>query len=203
MTMQDQLKLLEDHVCHLASDPNFIHHEWFVEHHLKIVEVMANELCDLYPQACRDSILAMVWLHDLGKILTNKNVPREQESEIMVAESRKLLEKLNFTGDFIEKVLRDLTLFEQSSTIDLSRENIEIQIAVTADGGSHFVGPFMSIHWYECPYKGIPGLIEADEKKALKDWHHKIILPEARQAFEARFKQIMQQDKPYFTKAEK
>lgn len=85
------LTQLEAHVTQLANEPRFIHHTWFIDHHLKIIEQLVNELCDLYPHANRTVCLAMVWLHDLGKIITNKQKPREEEDRITLEESEKLL----------------------------------------------------------------------------------------------------------------
>lgn len=42
--------------------------DWFLPHHLKVVEKYANWLCDLKPDADRDVVALGVWFHDLGRL---------------------------------------------------------------------------------------------------------------------------------------
>lgn len=90
---------------------SFIHHEWFVEHHLQIVESLANELCDLYPNADRHIVFAMVWLHDFCKILTRKTLPREAEDQLTFLESQILMQDLGFPVEFSSTVVENLKIF--------------------------------------------------------------------------------------------
>jgi hypothetical protein len=192
--MKEKISALEQYITKLSADEGFIHHKWFIEHHLKIVEQLVNELCDLYPKADRDICLAMVWLHDLGKILTSKKLSKEEETRLTVAESRKLLAQLGFGESFIQKVVSDLEVFDQSAKHDLSKENIEIQIVSSADGCSHYIGPFMSIYWHENPGVDIATQVYEGGRKAKKDWERKITLPEARRFIEPRIQQIFEHD---------
>lgn len=188
------LQALEAHVCSKANDPAFIHHKWFVQHHLKIIEQLVNELCDLYPAARRDCVMAMVWLHDYGKILTNKQLSRDDENNVTYNEGRRVMADIGFPADYIDKVVADLRTFEQHKARDLSKENIEVQIASTADGCAHLVGPFFALHWYENASQTVEALVKENIRKATKDWQNKIILPEARQAFEPRLKLLLEFD---------
>lgn len=192
--MQEQIENLRKYIASLSADPGFIHYKWFVVHHLDIVAQLADELCDLYPKADRNVVQAMVWLHDLGKILTSMTLPRDEEDRITQSESAKLLQQLGFAEDFIAKVVANLATYETYGERDPAKENIEVDILSSADACSHYVGPFMSLYWYENPDQGVDQLVQSGMKKAQKDWQHKRILPEARAAFQRRLDQIAEHD---------
>lgn len=62
--MQERIEEFKKHVRELSANPDFIYHEWFVTYHLELVERIALELLDKYPEAGRDVVLVMVWMHD-------------------------------------------------------------------------------------------------------------------------------------------
>jgi hypothetical protein len=126
----------------------------------------------------------------LGKIITNKQVPRHEEPAITQTESYKLLCDFGFDEKFATTVKNYLADFESD---DLSAQNIpiEVKIVSSADGCSHFVGPFYALYWYENPQLSVDELIESNYKKLHKDWDRKIVLPEAKKAFDTYYQHML------------
>jgi hypothetical protein len=188
--MQPQIEALKKHIREIASDESFVHHKWFVKWHLEIVERLALELCEHYPQVNRDLITVMAWMHDYGKILDFDN----QYAVTLVAGREKLVE-LGFSSEFAGSVIANIELLDKKETVDLRAAPIEVQIVSSADGCSHMVGPFMYLFWHEATDQLFAGktleeLMQLDIKKAEKDWNRKIVLPEARTAFQKYFEVI-------------
>ena len=64
---------IEKEARRAASDPSFIHHEWYIEHHLDYVMAIANALLDSDKPEDQQLILDMVWMHDYPKMLGDKD----------------------------------------------------------------------------------------------------------------------------------
>lgn len=186
--MEEKIQAFKDHVNECSANPNFVHHLWFVEWHLKVVEKIALELLDHYPAADRDLVMVMVWLHDYGKTI---DFPNQYRTTLI--EGRKKLTELGFEKSFVEKAVEYIEILDKKMEIDIYEAPLEVQIVSSADGCSHLTGPFMSAWWRENPQKSVEELLRDNQRKAEKDWTRKITLPEARKAFEARYKYIMEQ----------
>ncbi len=162
------------------TNPDFTYHEWMFEHHLEIVHRIAIELCDIYTEADREVVEALVWFHDFGKSIDEAN-----EYETTLREGPKAMNEIGFGEEFIQKVLEYWELMEQKNEIDIRTCPIETQIVSTADGCSHFVGMFYA------SYFGDGDTVEVTKQhlreKIEQDWNRKIVLPEARTAFETRY----------------
>lgn len=168
-------------VIKASENPNFIHHPWFVEYHLKIVEQIALELLEHYPEADADAVRTLVWLHDYGKALNF-----DKQYEMTLSEGPKALEQAGFDEAFIEKVMDYMETIDKKMEVDLNAAPIEVKIVSSADGCSHLVGPFLNLWWWENAKKDFKELMADNVYKINKDWTRKIVLPEARAAFEAR-----------------
>ena len=185
-TQEARLEQLQFVVREAAARPDFVHHIWFSQWHLEIVERIALELLAVYPQANRTMVLAMVWLHDYGKII---NFDRQYDREYIDA-GRDVLIKLGFDKSFAASVADNIAHADTKSQLD--KASIEVQILSTADGCSHLVGPFVELYWWENPGLSPSELLQRNITKLTTDWQKKIVLPEARSAFEARHKAAME-----------
>lgn len=178
--MEEKIAAFRAHVTELAANPDFVHHKWFVEWHLKLVERIAMELCDHYPKVDRNLLTVMAWLHDYGKML---DFDRQYERDLL-DKGRDELIKLGFDQAFANQAADYVALGDKKTDIDLRQAPIEVQILSSSDGGAHLIGPFFELHWYENPELSVEELLERSVNKLNKDWDKKIVLPEARKAFE-------------------
>lgn len=179
--MRKQIDSFVAHVTKESANPRFIHHKWFVEYHLKIVEKIAFELCDIHEEADRDFVQLLVWLHDYGKILDFDN-----QYEVTLTAGKEQLNKLGFDEKVVEKAINSIEVIDRKDWEELNLADIEIKIVSSADAASHHTGPFMSLWWYENASKDYRELMKDNIMKSDKDWVRKMVLPEAREAFELR-----------------
>lgn len=190
--MHELVATFRQHVTEAAANPAFLHHKWFVEWHLEIVQKIADELCEQYPDTDKDFVELLVWLHDYGKIL-------DFEHEYSMSDaSRQKLTEIGFTPDVVERAVSYIEILDKKLEIDLRTAPIEVQIVSSADGCAHMTGPFMYVFWHEAtdktfPHKTLDELMALNLKKLHKDWNHKIVLPEARNAFKDRYTYLCQQ----------
>jgi hypothetical protein len=183
------VQAFRSHAIRLAEHPGFVHRSWYVEYHLEIVEQIALELADIYPEADKNFVLVLVWLHDYGKF-----IDREREHELTLTEGRRALIDIGFTPDFTDKAVKYIRMLDNSRKIDLRKAPIEVRIVSSADGSAHFVGPFFQIWLWEHPERPLRQLLEENRRKAEKDWTRKIVLPEARAAIESRYRTVREQN---------
>lgn len=179
--MNEQIEKFRNIVIENFSRKTFKYHEWMVDYHLKIVERIAMELCDMYPEADRNLVQALVWFHDFGKPFNEEN-----ERVVTLTEGPKVMSECGFTQEFIDTVVGCWQLMEQKNEIDIRTTPIETQIVSSADGASHFTGVFYPSYFNE----------DGDDfattqkhlaEKITKDWERKIVLPEVQKAFENRY----------------
>jgi hypothetical protein len=175
---------IKRNVIQIAEDPIFIHHLWYVTHHLTIVESISLELCDRYPNADVDLVLLLVWMHDYEKI-TRQVSPESKISE------QDFLTQFGISSERIQQVLNSIEIIDRKNPEELCTAPIEIQILSSADGASHLVGSFFSIYWWENPTLSIEELRSRNLKKLTTDWERKIVLPEVKKAFESQYLHLL------------
>lgn len=186
--MHERISAFENHVREAASNPAFVHHEWFVQYHLELVARIALELLECYPAADRDCVSVLVWLHDYGKILDFDN----QYNATLTA-GRKRLSRIGFEPEFIDTVLSNAEMLDRKMDMDLHEAPLEVQIVSSADGAAHHVGPFMPEFWRENAGWSVEELMEGQRRKTMKDWDRKMVLSEVRAAFEWRHRAALEQ----------
>jgi hypothetical protein len=171
-----------------ASKPNFRHHEWYVRYHLELVEQIAAELTLRHPEADTDLVRVLVWLHDYGKTLDTAD-----EHEATLSAGRAQLHAVGFDPTFADQAIAYVELLDRKVDIDLTEAPIEVRIVSTADGCSHLVGPFFHLWWQEHADRPFEQLMADNRRKLHQDWTRKIVLPEARAAFEPRYRLLQEQ----------
>ena len=178
--MQDKIEKFKEIVIQNFSRADFEYHEWMVDYHLKIVERIAMELCDIYPDANRDIVQVLVWFHDFGKPFDD-----EKEREITLDKGSQALIDCGFEQDFIDKVVELWKLMEKKNEIDLHEAPIETKIISSADGASHFVGIFYPSYFGDGD--DFTTTQNKLKEKIRVDWERKMVLPEVKKAFADRY----------------
>ncbi len=185
----DKIKELKNTVKKLSSKKSFIHNKWYYKNHLLVVEKFCKELCLIYKDVNKSDVEALVWLHDLGKIMS-----AEDPDSATLTEGRKLLKTIGYDKSDIERIINYCNLIDSLDSFE--NAPLEVKILSSADGGSHFFGPFFELFMYENPKEKLALLYEKQIKKALKDFNKKIVLPEVRYFVLPRFKLILEQNDP-------
>ena len=80
---QQNLDVFKQTVIENCKNPSFRFKDWFAKDHLMIVEKIAMELCDIYTNADRDAVFALVWLHDFGKPIDEKRKEKLLEQKVL------------------------------------------------------------------------------------------------------------------------
>ena len=159
-----------------------------MKYHLEIVLQISLELCEIYKNADKDLVEAIVWIHDYAKMLDF-----DYDDEMLMTEGYKALKIVGFEENFIKKVMEYTRVLEKKMEVDLNTAPIEVKIVSSADGASHLVGPFYYLWWYENPEKPYEELMEDNRRKADKDWKRKIVLPEVKKVFKQRHRFQLEQ----------
>ena len=187
--MQEQIKSLEKEIQRLCENKEFKHHEWYFPYHLQILSLLCEKVLNMYPTADKYIVRILVWVHDLGKIVSAEN-----PDAATLTEGKILLQRLNFEEDVITRVLDYCELLDTAT--DFITTPLEVQILSSADGASHFIGPFYGIYCYENPHnlKSFDKIMASNIKKANKDWQKKIVLSEVQEMIRTRYDFVIEQN---------
>lgn len=176
--MDELLNQLRMFVTEKASNPDFIHHTWFVKWHLEIVETLSKDMTKFYPDADETTLIALGWMHDYGKIVDYDN----QYDHKYVEEGRIAMIKLGFNEVFATKIAESIKLFDAKN--HLENESIEIRIVSSADACSHLNGPFISLYWHENPDRPFEEIMIENVRKLGDEWQLKVTIPEAIKSYQ-------------------
>jgi putative nucleotidyltransferase with HDIG domain len=187
VTFQSQINTFKNIVIKNSDNRNFAYQEWFIADHLLIVEKIAMELCDKYPEADREVVQALVWFHDFGKPIDEEN-----EYEVTKTKGVEAMGEVGFPEEFIQKVLGFWLIMEKKNELDMAKQAIEVKIISTADGASHFVGKFYPSYFGDIPKESLESIQAKLKLKIDQDWNRKIVLPEVKEAFKERYNMAME-----------
>lgn len=185
--LKNKLSEFKQIVTKNCKNENFEYKEWFIPDHLEIVEKIAMELCDIYKEADRDVVNALVWFHDFGKSIDAKN-----EREVTKEKGIEAMRLVGLDEIFINKVYESWLRMEMKNEIDISKEPIEVQIVSTADGASHFVGKFYSTYFMDDKNESMNELEKRISDKIKQDWERKIVIPEVKKSFNDRYHRALE-----------
>jgi hypothetical protein len=183
--MEDLLDKLRTFISEKATNPNFVHHKWFVKWHLEIVETLSKDLAKYYPDADLDTLIALSWMHDYGKIIDYDT----QYDHAHIEAGRQEMIHLGFDEAFATKIADYIKIYDKKD--HLENECVEIRIVSSADACSHLVGPFVSIYWYENPDTPFEDLMKENIRKFGDEWETKVTIPEAIQAYQQLHDDVM------------
>ena len=143
-----------------ASDPSFVHHEWYIEHHLDYVKAIAHNLLKSSDPEDRQLIDDMVWMHDYPKMMSDK------ENFSLVED---LVSKHRSPG-YTKRLMNQLRNMEAIKSKTWNGKTTTIAAVMsTADALAHYYGPFWQIYHDENPDTPIEELKQKNAEKLEKD----------------------------------
>ena len=143
-----------------ASDPSFIHHEWYIEHHLDYVMAIAKAIVNSDEPEDQQLIHDMVWMHDYPKMMGDK-----ENFELV----RKLVSK-HRSERYTERLMNQLRWMEEIKSKTWNGRTTTIAAVMsTADALAHYYGPFWQIYHDENPDTPIEELKQKNAEKLEKD----------------------------------
>lgn len=180
--MRPGIDTLKKRITEIAAMPDFVHREWYVKWHLQVVERLALELCEHYPQADKEVVEILAWLHDYGMMVDPDN-----EFMMMQIAGRELLVEVGLPSEMVAKATEALAAINKQDT-DPRAVPVEAQILVCADSCSRLIGPYYRIFWNDALDKTYAGKTleernRIDLASIEADWK-RVTLPVARAAFQ-------------------
>lgn len=145
-----------------ATDPSFVHHEWYVKHHLDYVMAIAHALKPRAQPDEKEIINHMVWMHDYPKMMGDKE-NFELVRELVAKHKGKAY------ADELVGYLEDMEMIKSVDSMYGVETTIFALIMSTADALAHYYGPFFQIYHDENPDTPIEELKQKNAEKLEKD----------------------------------
>jgi hypothetical protein len=73
------------------------------------------------------------------------------ERDVALLEGGQRLVEIGFSDDFVRHAVEHSRTLDAYVELDLTEAALEVQIVSSADGCSHFIGPFLQLWWWEHP----------------------------------------------------
>lgn len=175
-------------VVESCSRQDFEYREWFVAYHLRMVEDLALKFVTAYPEADRNLVHALVWVHDYSKPFAKT---KEEEKITLIPMVRDVLVDIGFENSFVDRVVAGLIEIESKDDVSLENASIEAKIISSADGASHFFGPFFFSYFRDSTDESITDTMQRIAQKAQRDWNRKIVLLEGRELVKPRYEILL------------
>lgn len=153
------------------------------------MEEVTLELIEKYPEVDKDLMRVLVWVHDYSKPF---KPDKREEKESLFSMVREVLRELEFEMSFVERVVSVLAEVESKDTTRIEDTSIEAQILSSADGASHFIGPFFFSYFRNDSHEHINDTMKRVREKAVRDWEKKVVLPGARELIRVRYEILME-----------
>jgi hypothetical protein len=147
------------------------HKDWYVEHHLKVVEAIVDDLSSKYG-GDPNMLKLMVYTHDLAKALNNETKTHYQTIE-------PILKNMGFSNELIKELSKNLELMDKVKTEKIDNLPIEVKIVSTADALSHYTtgkNGFLNIFSTITSKEDMSKIADSNKAKIQKD-QNKILLP--------------------------
>ena len=119
----------------------YVNKRWIFPNHIDIVIDSALKFVEeYYPEANREIVFLAALLHDTGLVYERTEDDSAGHEERSIKYATEILQKYNYSKDFISKVTQAISATEPENTAS----SIESKIVRTADAYSHFI----SIHFF-------------------------------------------------------
>ena len=151
---------IETEARRAASDPSFVHHEWYIEHHLDYVKAIAHNLLKSSDPEDSQLIDDMVWMHDYPKMMSDKE--NFSLVEDLVSKHR--------SPEYTTRLMNQLHNMEAIKSKTWNGKSTTIAAVMsTADALAHYYGPFWQIYMDENEEKDLEFLKKSNAAKLEKD----------------------------------
>ena len=174
----DVVDSIAQEVAEAFQVPAFIYSEWYVQWHLQVVERIALELCERYPDADTSVVRLLAWLHDYGKLFDIVASHAATQTHLPT-----LFAGRNFPRELAQQLLDAIAMIDRKQPEELAQATIEVRIVSSADALAHYESPLMMLHWLSHPGTSVTDALASHCGKMQRDTP-KICLPEAHARFE-------------------
>jgi hypothetical protein len=115
------------------------------------------------------------------------------ERDVALLEGGQRLVEIGFSDDFVRHAVEHARTLDAYVELDLTELPWRSRSCPQPTAAPNFIGPFLQLWWWEHPEKPFEELMADNRRRIIKDWNRKIVLPQARAAFEHRYRFLLEQ----------